>query len=144
MKLWRISDYADLTGTGGLLADGRWHSMGHTIVYTSESSAGALNELLVHMNRQFIAPDFQLLRIDVPDNVEISNHQKLSTDWRNDLSETRKLGNQWLSERKSLLLRVPSAIIPHSFNVLINPKHTDVGKLKIDDIQNVQFDPRLR
>lgn len=144
MKLWRISDYADLTGLGGLLADGRWHSMGQPIIYTSESSDGALNELLVHMNRQLIAPDFQLIRIDVPDDVQIATLPELSPGWRRNLDETRTIGNQWLSERRSLLIRIPSAIIPHSFNVLINPYHSEIGQLQIDDVQSVVFDPRLR
>ena len=50
MELWRISNYADLSGAGdGLLAAGRWHTRGRRIVYLADHPASALLEMLVHM-----------------------------------------------------------------------------------------------
>ena len=45
MRLWRISDFADLAGEGGLLVSGRWHSRGRRIVYLSDHPATALIEI---------------------------------------------------------------------------------------------------
>jgi RES domain-containing protein len=44
MELWRISIYADLSGAGGLMASGRWHSQGKRIVYLADHPSSALLE----------------------------------------------------------------------------------------------------
>lgn len=75
MNLWRISKFADLSGRGGLLADGRWHRKGIPVVYCCDHPSTALLEILVHMNRWRIPPSFQLLRIECPDDVTIFNHR---------------------------------------------------------------------
>jgi RES domain-containing protein len=53
MELWRISNYADLSGAGGLRAAGRWHSQGKRIVYLADHPSSALLEMLVHLDREF-------------------------------------------------------------------------------------------
>ena len=54
MELWRISNYADLSGIGGLRAAGRWHSQGRRIVYLADHESSALLEMLVHMDRDLM------------------------------------------------------------------------------------------
>jgi RES domain-containing protein len=144
MLLWRISDHADLSGRGGLLAAGRWHSMGRPVIYTAESSAGALNELLVHMDRKFLAPDFQLITIGVPDTLQITAADPLPDGWMNDLRITRDIGDRWLAQSATALLRVPSAIIAHSYNVVINPLHEDAAQIEIRSVERLELDPRFR
>jgi RES domain-containing protein len=65
MELWRISNYADLSGAGGLMASGRWYSQGKRI-YLADHPSSALLEMLVHMDRDLIPPSYQLLRIVLP------------------------------------------------------------------------------
>ena len=65
MELWRISNYADLSGGGGLRAGGRWHSLGRKIVYLADHPSSALLEMLVHMDRDLIPATYQLLRVVV-------------------------------------------------------------------------------
>lgn len=45
---------------------------------------------------------------------------------------------------RSLALRVPSAVIPTEFNLLLNPNHKDVGRIELLDEQPFAFDARLR
>lgn len=144
MLLWRISDHADLSGQGGLLTAGRWHSIGRPVIYAAESSAGALNELLVHMDRQFLAPDFQLIAIGVPDALEAAAIEPLPDGWTNDIRATREVGDRWLASGASALLRVPSAIIAHSYNVVINPLHRDAALIEIRSVERLPLDPRFR
>jgi RES domain-containing protein len=47
--LWRISNFVDLSGEGGLGASGRWHTEGRLVVYLADCPAGALLERIVHM-----------------------------------------------------------------------------------------------
>ena len=72
MRIWRISNHADLSGTGGLRASGRWHSRGRPIVYCGEHPAAVLLEALVHLEVSLpeeLPDSYQLLEIEVPRGV---------------------------------------------------------------------------
>ena len=51
--LWRVSDFVDLIGEGGLRASGRWHTEGRLIVYLADCPASALLERIVHMTDMY-------------------------------------------------------------------------------------------
>jgi RES domain-containing protein len=146
--VWRISNYLDISGKGGLRAPARWHNAGAPIVYTASSPASALLEVLVHLelnDPEHLPDSYQLLRIEVPDSVSISylDEGSLDPDWRKLLELTRAAGDNWLSGATSALLTVPSAIVPHTQNYLINPAHRDIKKIKIHSHGNFPFDFRL-
>jgi RES domain-containing protein len=145
MELWRISNYADLSGVGGLHAAGRWHTRGKRIVYLADHPASALLEILVHMDRDLIPTTFRLLRVTFPETVAIQRigADTLSTDWQASPASTRRIGDQWLDQAATPLLQVPSAIVPSGQNFLLNPAHPDAAKAAIVDVVNAPFDPRL-
>ena len=147
MQLWRISNFADLSGEGGLLASGRWHSRGHRIVYLSDHPASALVEVLVNLeiDSDDLPQSYQLLTVEVPDDVTYASidPSAVPADWRTDLASTRALGDQWLRANERALLRVPSAIVPLASNWLLNPAHPDVSRIGIGDVIRAPFDPRL-
>ncbi len=142
--LWRISDHADLSGRGGMLSAARWHDRGQLIVYAAESSTGALTELLAHTDRDLVPPDFQLLTLEVGNATEISDAPALQAGWTKNLPGTRAIGNAWLASGKSALLRVPSALISHAHNVLINPLHPDASEIRIVSRERLVLDKRLK
>lgn len=125
------------------MAAGRWHNRGAAIIYTAESAAGALTELLVHLDRASVSAEFKLIRLRIPPTVKIGQVTGLKPQWQNDLAYSRNIGDTWLRENSSLALRVPSAIIADSHNVIINPRHFDVASLVIEEVQSVPFDSRL-
>lgn len=148
MIVWRISNYLDLSGQGGLRAAARWHHAGAPIVYTASSPASALVEMLIHLELRDVdhLPDsFLLLMIDMPDSIAVINldENKLSPAWRTLEEETREAGDAWLLESNSAILSVPSAIVPHTKNYLINPSHPDAKKIKIRSYGHYPFDSRL-
>jgi RES domain-containing protein len=147
MKLWRISNYADLQGKGGLKASGRWHNRGIPIVYLSESPALAMLEVLVHFELDLseIPTNYQLLEVDYNQCIGMSHLHKnsLPEGWQNDLELTRAIGDEWLISSSSLLLRVPSAVVPHSYNYLFNPRHISAGDAEIISARQHPFDTRL-
>lgn len=148
MILWRISNHLDLSGTGGLRAAARWHHAGAPVVYTASSPASALLEVLDHLDFGAPAqlPDaYQLLQIEVPENLPILalNEAELAGDWQKNLVLTRKLGDRWLRGFASALLAVPSAIVPHTQNYLLNPAHPDAKAIKIAAHGSYPFDLRL-
>jgi RES domain-containing protein len=146
--VWRISNYVDLAGQGGLRAPARWHNAGLAIVYTASSPASALVEMLVHLELNDLdsVPDsYRLLMIDVPDGIPIRavDDETLAPNWRALEDVTRALGDAWLRESSSALLSVPSAIVPHTRNYLINPAHPDARRIKILSHGQYPFDSRL-
>ncbi|MBI5132237.1 MAG: RES family NAD+ phosphorylase [Rhodopseudomonas palustris] len=145
MELWRISNYADLSGIGGIRANGRWHWQGRQIVYLADHPASALLEMLVHLDRDLLPSSFQLLRIAVPDTIAIESVEEdtLPSAWRTRVGLTRQIGDRWLDRGSSALLRVPSVIVPHARNYLLNPAHRDGSAITVAEIIKAPFDPRL-
>ena len=143
MFLWRISNYVTLDGAGGMLQSARWHTLGRPIVYAADHPASALLEILVNFDVSLLPDTFQLLKIEVPTSV-MPLATKAPGDWLTDVSISRAVGDDWLAGRNSLLLQVPSAILPNVFNILINPQHPDAAQLKIIAIQSMPLDDRLR
>lgn len=148
MDIWRISNHADLSGRGGLRAAGRWHSAGRAVVYCAEHPALALIEIMVHLEFRSLDElprDFQLLRVAAPDALrrESLSPTALPARWTQDVSTSRAIGDAWLREGLTSLLAVPSALVPHASNWLINPTHADAGRLAIVERMRYPFDPRL-
>src|ERR1700753_589785 len=132
MLLWRISRHQDLSGIGGLRASGRWHHRGQPVVYLSENPASALLEVCVHTAANDIPPGYTLLSVEGPDIMMAKIAVKdLPEDWQSRLDVTRQLGTDWLQSNETALLRVPSAIVPHTINFLFNPLHQDARAFRI-------------
>jgi RES domain-containing protein len=148
MVLWRISNYADLRGIGGLRAPGRWHFAGRPVVYLAEHPAGALLETLVHQEIHSTADlpgTYRLLRIEVSDEVAVAQIEEavMPQDWRADGSWTRAAGSEWLDAGNTALLKVPSAVMPFAYNYVLNPAHADAARITIGQVVDVRHDPRI-
>lgn len=144
MELWRISNYVDLSGLGGLRAAGRWHSQGKRIVYLADHASSALLEMLVHMDRDLIPPTYQLLRVAVPDDIVAGTvGPELPPDWRTQTTVSRDIGDRWLDSSASALLQVPSAISGQGASFLLNPAHPDAARISVAEVIQAPFDPRL-
>ena len=145
MVVWRISRHRDLSGVGGLRAPGRWHYAGRAIVYLTATPAAALLEVCVHTSANDVPPEFTLLKIQGPD-VEAPRIKpdRLPKDWRTRLEVTRDLGTAWLDKEESVLLQVPSAIVPETVNFLFNPSREQAKKFRITAVFPYPFDLRLK
>lgn len=144
--LWRISNYRSLSGEGGLKYAARWHSAGSRIVYLAESPAGAMVEVLVHLEleEEDLPRSYTLLRIAVPEVMVIEQIRVPPDDaWKEDHALSRRIGDEWLATRASALARVPSAILPNTFNLLLNPLHMDAERVEIVQNTRATFDLRL-
>jgi RES domain-containing protein len=145
-SLWRISNYASLAGEGGLQYSGRWHTKGRRIVYLAESPAGALIETLVHLelDETRLPRSYKLLEIKAPDDLKIESiTMSAGNRWKSQIELTRRAGDKWLQSGKTALARVPSAIAPNTWNVLLNPDHPDARQVQVLKSVTAQYDPRL-
>jgi len=142
--LWRISAYADLSGTGGLRVSGRWHQAGRPVVYAATSPPGAMLEVLVHLeiDPEDFPTTLRLIRIELPDTVSQARLPTLQPGWSAQPELTRALGNRFLDDCSALLLPVPSAIMPSTTNYLFNPRHPQAQSAKIQ-VEDFTPDSRL-
>lgn len=144
--LWRISNFADLRGSGGIHSPSRWSTAGHRIVYLAESPPGAMLEILAHIEFEDgeLPDEYQLLAIDVPEKIEVREIEPPSrADWKARLRLTQRIGDAWLNSRETALARVPSAVMPRTWNILLNPAHADAAEVKIREVIRERFDNRL-
>jgi RES domain-containing protein len=144
--LWRISNHLDLGGWGGTHFSSRWTSLGRRVVYMAESPSGALLEALVHLatRNDPLPPTFTLLEIEAPDSLAVNDLMPLAdANWKESQVATQKIGDAWISSQRSPLGRVPSAIVPRTHNLLLNPLHPDSAQLRIVSVIRERFDNRL-
>jgi RES domain-containing protein len=151
LKVWRICRQpfvaTALEGIGGLYASGRWHRRGRPIVYAASSAALAALEVLVHVDPLDAPDDLRLLTIELPPDLGIDRLDvaDLPPHWATVPApdELAALGTDWLASRRSAGLSVPSAVIPIERNVLLNPRHPDIARVRVVEDAPFTCDPRL-
>lgn len=150
MRVFRLSrkKYAnDLSGKGAAKFGNRWNSKGIEMLYTAESRALAMAEVLVHLSLAILPDDYMMIEIEIPDTLEIEilKSQYLDSDWNANPPQlsTQRLGDNFIYSKKYCVLKVPSAVVKGDFNYLLNPNHIDINKIKIIEITNFPFDKRI-
>ena len=70
----------------------------------------------------------------------------LPPNWRQGRApeETRAVGDRWLDEGVTPILRVPSVVIPEEWNYVLNPLHLQFAEVQRETPEPFAFDPRLR
>ncbi len=154
MRVYRIEREKHLKqtlhGIGASLSNGfRWNSIQTCMVYTAENRALAMLEIAVHLDLSEDLPqDRYLVVIDIPDNLSIMhiNENQMPKGWdsKPPMRFTQRLGDQFISEKHSAVLKVPSSIVPEEYNYLLNPHHPDMKKIKIVSKQKIIIDSRLK
>jgi RES domain-containing protein len=149
VKAWRISKkrYAKnaLDGEGAYRYGGRWNSRGVRVVYLSSSPALAALEVLVNADAQLLlAVPYVAIAVEFDESL-VTRPERLPKNWRDDPppKSAARIGDDWVVSAASLLLEVPSAVIPFERNYLLNPAHPAMGSLRIGKPQAFSFDPRL-
>ena len=146
MELFRITraEYQnDLSGIGAYRFGGRWNSAGNSMLYASSRRSLAMLEILVHWQRPIPPPDYVVVVLFVPDTLASTHVPYITHDWQVEQQWSKDTGDSWLNEKKTLLMRVPSVVVPSEWNYLINSNHPDAESVKVIHIEPFQFDNRL-
>lgn len=148
MEVYRVSKrqyQQDIIGTGAYLAGGRWNTAGNYILYTAASRSLAILEVLIHISRNRPLDDYSIAVLYIPDKLFIDavNPANLMANWREAYKQTQPIGDQWLVDKPSLSLKVPSAIVKAEYNYLLNPNHEAFNQIKVLDYEPFQFDERF-
>ncbi|MEO6547148.1 MAG: RES family NAD+ phosphorylase [Ferruginibacter sp.] len=126
---------------------GRWNGTGRKVIYCAESIAVAFLENMVRRQGVGFNNDFKIMIVEIPDNFEMQTilKEELTQGWRNftDYTQCQSIGNTWYDAGVFPLLKVPSAILPDSFNYVINSLHPQFGKIKLVTVADFVPDERL-
>jgi RES domain-containing protein len=149
LSAWRITKQkhakSAFSGEGARIYGGRWNSPGTAMIYTAQSQALAVLEMLIHLDSPELLKRYSLFEVEMDllyvAELDLSN---LPRNWRANPTPAgvRALGDDWVASRRSVL-RVPSALVPAESTFLLNPQHPDFSKLCIGKAVPFQFDPRL-
>ena len=148
MIVYRISNAAysnDISGVGAKINGSRWNSKGIPMLYTSEHISLTVLEMLVNTQFKDYSIELDLLYIRLPDD-ETTNEiklDKIKAKWKEDISYTKFMGDEFIKQNRSLLLKVPSAVIHEEHNFLINPLHPNFKRVKIQKVKSFWPDKRL-
>ena len=137
---------AAFDGEGARLYGGRWNSRGTRVAYASDSVALAALEVLAHLQSTAVLQAYSLATIRFPESaVETLDVASLPSEWRRFPAppENQAVGDRWVVEGRSLVLQVPSVIVPSASNYLINPAHPKFGTVVLEPPEHFAFDPRL-
>ena len=149
MQLWRIvlATHAAFDGEGARRYGSRWTPKGLAVVYASATLSLAALERFVHTDPDLEPADLLAVRVDVDDGIAIDavDVKHLPADWRHYPAPEAlgRFGAGWLAASRSALLSVPSAVIPHERNYLLNPAHADFPRLVRGRPEPFSFDPRM-
>lgn len=142
MDVFRLctSGHAAFDGEGARLYGGRWNSPGLAVIYTSEHLSLAVLEYLVHVEPDNLPDNLIWLNIRIPDSASKELYPENTAPPE---ATACRFGDAWIRHNRSLLLMVPSAVLPLEFNVLINPMHREMKRVKVIAKRPYSFDPRL-
>ncbi|MFN3391928.1 MAG: RES family NAD+ phosphorylase [Meiothermus ruber] len=151
LTLWRVCarDYAStaFNGEGAALHPGRWNGRGTRMVYLSECLSGATLEWFAYALNAKPGREYVYFEVSAPPEAVLELEPgSLPEDWNlypHPVS-TQEIGDEWVKSNASLLLRVPSVLVPESYNFLLNPQHPHFPQLSWSEPRALWLDGRLR
>ncbi len=140
-------------GHGAARYPGRWNLPGQPVAYCSNTISLAVLEILVNMSpEEMRVMKLYSIQAKIPEEIgkkmkilTVDGANKISKKWRSTPcpEETRVYGGKWLDAKSSLIMRIPSAVVPQEDNYLINPLHPDFSQIGIGRPEKFIFDTRL-
>ncbi len=117
------------------------------MVYAAAYRSLAMLEVLAHLQDEDEMESYSFVPIRFDESlIEVLPLESLPNYWTVDPPslDTQSIGDTWITSRRSLVLSVPSVIIPQERNYLINPIHPALSQVTVGLPHSCQFDSRLR
>lgn len=133
-------------GEGSFRFGGRWLGIGTRLCYIATHRSLAILEYGVNLDQTVLPPDLVIATLSLPESISIADVPALPDDWRDYPApdSLRRIGDLFIREGKSALMRIPSVIVPEEDHVLLNPAHPHSAKsLAQHRLQLFVFDARL-
>lgn len=134
-------------GEGAFRFGGRWNSRGERILYTAGSLSLAALEMLVHLSNEEILLSYSFATAEFDESLilPIEKLRTLPENWSVSPPplDIQRIGDEWAETQASVVLKVPTSVLPVEFNYLINIRHPEITKIKLGKPQPFTFDKRL-
>lgn len=135
-------------GEGAFRYGGRWNSRGTRVLYTAESLSLASLEMLVHLDSAQLLLSYSFAKAEFEEDLilPIEKFAKLPKNWSDSPPplEIQRIGDEWARSKASVVLQVPTSILPIESNYIINIEHPDFAKIKLGTPNVFTFDERLK
>lgn len=130
-------------GTGAAATGGRWNAVQVVVAYASASRALAVLEYLANIDKANAPRDLVFISATIDESDIETAHPP--NGWNEVGSASAEIyGTQWATEQRSLVLAVPSIVLPQETNYIINPRHPRFASIVIaDHVEPFSFDPRI-
>jgi RES domain-containing protein len=150
IEAWRICKpkyvKTAFDGEGAAREPGRWNERGQKVVYAADSQSLAVLEIVVHADAG-LAAYYVLIPCSFDESlVEVLDPRTLPRNWNRLVAPSwvilQQLGGEWITSKRSAVLRVPTVVVPGQYNYLLNPGHPDFSKIQVG--APIDFAPDLR
>jgi len=134
MEIFRISASIHARTLSSSGRANRWNMEGQEVIYAGGSRSLSTLELLVNAGSISPSVRYQVLVISIADEedlIQTIRIRDLPDNWRfqEAYSFLQEIGNKWYKKAESLILKVPSAVIPKEYNYVINLHHPAFPKI---------------
>ena len=130
-------------GEGARLYGGQWNSKGNACVYLASTESLAILDVMLHLNDYRLLKDYALLEVTFHDDelMRLPEDER-PDDWMVEPapSSTAEIGDGWLESQSSLVLAIPSVVVPRETNYLVNPEHPGF-KAMVESAREMTFTP---
>jgi RES domain-containing protein len=149
VRVWRIASVAhtEFDGEGARRHGSRWTPRGIQAVFMSATLSLAALERFVHTDSDLEPTDLLAVPVEIRDDIAIEPVQveTLPADWRTFPAPPALalIGEQWFRSSRTAVLSVPSVVVPHERNFVLNPTHREFARIVIGRSEPFSFDPRM-
>lgn len=128
MDMYRIcsDEYANgLTASG---CENRWNLRNQLVIYASGSRSLATLEMMVRRSNILPTINYRMMVLsflEEASSIRQIQLEELPDNWRTMAGQSvlQAIGASWYESKESLVLKVPSVVIPQEFNFAINTEH---------------------
>lgn len=128
MEVYRICSEAYADGLSASGCENRWNRGGQLVIYASGSRSLATLEMVVRRSNILPSLGYRMMVLSfMEEALSIRQVQldELPDNWRSmyGRSALQEIGASWYDANESLVLKVPSVVVPEEFNYVFNTKH---------------------
>lgn len=146
IEAWRLVKTKEVPTAFEGSGKGRWSSEDVDVVYLASSQSLALLELLVHLEKGDSLRGYSMIPVRFDARaIRTVRASSLPPGWdaARAPAKLREIGNRWARQQRSLILSVPSAIVPRERVFLLNPRHPGFRRARIGRPLPFPIDGRL-
>lgn len=128
MEVFRISAERHSTTLATSGRENRWNKAGEMVLYFGSSRSLSTLEMIVHRTAIKPLESHKIMIVSIPDEDKLIHQihiDELPLNWRSlgAYNKLQQIGSNWYNSKKSLILKIPSAIIIQEYNYVINTEH---------------------